>query len=700
MSIATTAAANEEPARRQRRRRRRIPRTYTASTVRIVRRASPPLPPPKALAVTAVTAAAAAAVAGVVLCRTPAVGCSSCCAFLLLSPPSFFLPAGRRRSSSSYDYCAVAGSSPFRRRRRSDQLFTNLGAASGEDDSGDGTTSGAVTGAAAGGDSTGASTEATSPAEDAARLYRARAARARLEAERMDLALTLQKIAALEAELGGGSHRRRRRRRYRDDKDENERREELERQLRALRIRLEVPEETGVTATRSRTSESEDGGGRLERRRQQPQGAPKAVATKITVNDRSSASSSKPLCGFLQDDLDLFLPVAEDIEKRMNGTDFTVEDRLAAFKTAPELHEHFQNKIRELLVQPLNDLRKLSDLKESYLETRSRVEKDQIRREIRQLEKSMQKEFDVDDGEGSSSEWGSGGSVQDSSTFNKRIRPMPDVELQDRLRAVGELPSVLRVVYKRRCGVVEDNEENEEEDLRLAILLDHYRKQLESLEQVRFLAPLDEEQRNEVREAIESLPESVKKHFAKDYGLSGDDDDDGVSGTTALDTDALIAELEAGSDDPAWNSLKVVMDVATSSSELPSEYDDIEFLDRSRYMDEFHPSVAQLEECYPNETMVDVFVSQILDRKSFVLSNKPERVVGGYYLRGENLISDDESGTKLVERLSCRMESSPVKDEIEFFYIPDPSPLSDEEGTRRFLAIHDIPELRECPNFA
>jgi len=387
------------------------------------------------------------------------------------------------------------------------------------------------------------------------------------------------------------------------------------------------------------------------------------------------------LCGFEDHDLELFLPVALDIEASFeNSTNATMEDKLKAFRRAPVLQRHFQDKIRAMLVEPMQDLQKLSRLKERYLGTSSRVEKGQIKREIQQLEKSM---TEKSDNRGSSSR----DIVEESSTFggivsldfnlDQGIAPLPEDEMEERIRAVKALPPVLQVLYKRRVGVVVDEDGNDDDDdqsLRLAILIEHYEKQLEVLEKVRLLAPLNDEQRSQVLDVVERIPMSVRNHFAKDaVGLG-----------TGENATALVEELEASGDDPSWNSLKIVMEASgspTTSSETTSEYEDLDFLDRSRYVDEFHPAVARMEAQHPDRSDVDAFVSQIIDNKRmFMMNTKPERVMGGYYLRGDNVITDDTSGKKLVERIRQNLEAAPsVKDKIDFFYIPDPAPLSDEE---------------------
>lgn len=85
-----------------------------------------------------------------------------------------------------------------------------------------------------------------------------------------------------------------------------------------------------------------------------------------------------------------------------------------------------------------------------------------------------------------------------------------------------------------------------------------------------------------------------------------------------------------------------------------------------------------MESTRPTEEEIESFCSEVLDKSTFTLTSKPERVMGGYYLRGVSKLEGDGAGDKLVERLTEKLESSSVKDDLQFFFIPDPSPLDDE----------------------
>jgi hypothetical protein len=463
-----------------------------------------------------------------------------------------------------------------------------------------------------------------------------------LEAEKMDVSLTLNKIESIERKLG---------KKVWLEKNPAEQ-ADLETKLEALQrklagdntvimppkkdIPLPVPVETALPVTGSEARKSSWG--------------PVSTAALSEVRSaekvkhgKSIDPSDNPLSGFDEDDLALYLPAAEEIEARM--TNASLSEKLEAFQTAPELQEHMKMKIQTMLVQPMEDMQRLEDIKQKYLYSSSSAAKDKLKKEINRLEETLE-----DDGPFSYSD-----------SIYKGLPTLSEEDTVARLEAVGALPQVLQYLYKARAGLGPDG------DLRLAIELDHYESQVQLLEQIRFVTPLDQGSREEAVTALNSLPSSVRDHLAKGLGLNDGNDND-----------ANIRELSAGGDNPAWNSLQKVVGAAATTPDLP-EYDDIEFVDRSRYMDEFYPSIARLEGQHPTTKDVDQFIAEIVDKKTFMVNCKPERVVGGYYIRGDNLVDDDEDGVQMVERLQTKLDSSPLGQKLIFFFIPDPSPYTDEE---------------------
>jgi hypothetical protein len=466
----------------------------------------------------------------------------------------------------------------------------------------------------------------------------------------MDLSLTLRKIETIENKL------KNKRQLERNPQD----REELERQLDSLKVKLRQSIEGPSTISDSATavavpSKQYTTNGVITAPMQESR-----IISELTPLDGISATidatppTSKPkrpkpdvpLNGFDETDLKLYLPVAENIETTMPNA--TIHEKLAAFRAVPSLREHFQEKVRRTFVEPMEDLKKLEDLRNRYLYSSSSVEKTQIKRELDQLERTIQDE----------------NVYTYSESVYLDLPPLLEDELQARVEAISSLPPTLQALYKRAQNL------KVEDELQLAIMMDYYENQMQLLEQLQKYAPLCSELLDETRQAIESLPRKLQDYLALQLGL-----DEGYS------IQALVKALENGGydgTDAAWTDLRNTIFEAASETTLPDlpEYRDIDFIDRSRYVEEFYPCVARMEGQHPTQKQVDAFIGK-LGRKTFMVTSKPERVLGGWYVRGENLLSEDERGAKLVSAIEKRIDGE-LKERLEFFYLPDPAPLSDE----------------------
>ena len=482
---------------------------------------------------------------------------------------------------------------------------------------------------------------------------RAQAERVRLEADILEQQLTLRKIERLEQKLENKNWLAK----------HPEAEQDLERQLEVLQQRLGMDPTNGpvstvkdensntaaavrkaeVVAVESLSSSSGD------------ETAAAVAKTLSKIQSESKPSSSRksfrqeaeenPICGFDQDDLEAYLPIAYHIEATMPNS--TMDEKLATFRAAPELQKHFQDKIKAMILQPMEDMQKLEELRSQFLYTRSRVEKVNLRRQINQMEKALEQE----------------GPFGYSDSIFADLAPMSEEEMNDRMETVAALPPVMQALYTRRTKAPDG-------DIELAIQLDHYEPQVQLLDQIKFVAPWSEVQDEEARKAIESLPIAVRNHIAKGLGLE--------SGESTKEILEKLLESESDSDSvKEWSNMQDLMVAAGASDE---ESDDLDFIDRSRYAEEFYPAIARMEGKHPTLDDMDLFMKEVVDRRAFMVQSKPERVVGGWYLRGENLLSEDEDGTKLVQCLVERLEASPeLAEKLEFFYVPDPSPLADED---------------------
>ena len=387
----------------------------------------------------------------------------------------------------------------------------------------------------------------------------------------------------------------------------------------------------------------------------------------FTTDETDSAT----MYGFDQADLDLYVPVAVQIEASMANA--TAEERLEKFRTSPMLQSNFQNKLTQMFVEPIQEMNRIQELKQEYLDSTSSKEKELLKRQIDSITKTLDAE---------------GPFLYSDSVY----RPIPELstdEMNDRIAAMQTLPDLLQTIYKQRFNL--DSYAN----LTLAILLDHYEVQLQLLEQIKLLSqPFTAEIRCQIVQAIESLPVIVRDHVASVLGLKlekytiddliaelskDDDDDDEDWWDQLLDTTSTKSKSSVSKTSPLtaldWS---VVGDIST----LDEEGNDIEMIDRSRYVYDFYPAIARMEQEMISYDTVNQISKTIFDsKKSFMVTNQLERVVGGYYIRGRNLLDEDQSGVKLMEHVRRRLLAVNVTfdEEFEYFYLRDPAPLTDEE---------------------
>ncbi|GKY93842.1 hypothetical protein MPSEU_000351100 [Mayamaea pseudoterrestris] len=494
----------------------------------------------------------------------------------------------------------------------------------------------------------------TTELSDQVARWKQDAERIRLEAAQLDMALTLSKIEAIERKLSSSKSKK-----LEDKPDE---REKLERQLEALQLKLQQPIEDPAPVKEqllqkavepandpskpvyfSTTSKQSFAENKLVDEEEL------VVSESIPRNPRTGAApqlkEKTPLYGFDEEDLKMYLPIAQNIEQKMPNA--TIDDKLAAFRADPVLRAHFENKIRQAVVEPMEDIQRLDDLKKQYLASSSSVEKTQLKREIDQTEKTINEE----------------GVYTYSDNVCLNLAPMTDDELQARLEAVGSLPLTLQALYKRAQNA------NADDSLELAIMLDYYEQQMQLLEQVAEYAPMKKEMVDETRAAVETLPTILRNYLANKMNLKED-----------CSVDTIVKALGKGFDgsDAAWSKLQSAIFESATGSSLPDlpEYSDIDFVDRSRYIEELYPHVARMEGQHPSLELVNAFAAK-LGRRTFMVTSKPERVLGGWYVKGENQISDDPEGVKLMAKVE-KMLDADLKNQLEYFYIENPSPMADE----------------------
>ena len=460
-----------------------------------------------------------------------------------------------------------------------------------------------------------------------------------------------------------------------------------------------------------------------------PSAVPSKQLTLDTLTPSNNNNNNKYIqTGYSKEDLALYLPVALEIQERFqqNATtpatntttttaaaaatwsSSTIQDQLAAFRSDPRTQKHFQQKIQQLLVEPLQNLQKLEALRKQYLASSSIVEKKQMKREMAYLQK-------VVDGRKASSGIADNDETKDDyDEMNNllSILPPPLNDLDERLADLEYLPVVLQAMYLQRVGLPLDGDDssssmamanNDSRKLALAIQLEYYNDVVEAL---LYRIPDDEDDdmetrqqiRHQVTQIVQALPQPLQVHLARKVGMYDlkNDRGNGLNANDSgrqdeVDLNVLVDKLLAPDDKrrrdllrKGWKQEKYPSEVDDNimvTVDAPDFLEDIDYIDRSRYIAELYPALGRLEDYHPTERELGTFTKEILFKKPmlFQVSEKPDRVMGGYYVRGYNRIANDNSGVELTARLQHRLEnSSTLKDNFDFYYVMDPSPMSDE----------------------
>ena len=95
------------------------------------------------------------------------------------------------------------------------------------------------------------------------------------------------------------------------------------------------------------------------------------------------------------------------------------------------------------------------------------------------------------------------------------------------------------------------------------------------------------------------------------------------------------------------------------------------------YIENLLPNPTRKEGQEPTAADLQVFIDDVLDINTFTLSStKPEKVSGGYVVRGYPRM---ENFDEMVEAIDKKLEQSSVANKIQFSYMNDPTPVTDDQ---------------------
>jgi len=251
--------------------------------------------------------------------------------------------------------------------------------------------------------------------------------------------------------------------------------------------------------------------------------------------------------------------------------------------------------------------------------------------------------------------------------MEKKIPPISEKELKERSEAFLKTPKVLQQMTAAAAGFKDTT------NVTGIIKQMHKDEQMEILKKEardgKKAEPLDEKAFEQALDGYMNLPLPIQDMIARSAGLE--------NGRNASD---VISKLEKeGRLIPNEDGMQAGFEVSTDivdSSEIDIIFNDLEKQEKDKYIENMLPSETRKVDAIPTEEDIDVFFTQVLSNKSFNPTDKPANIPGGFLIRGENRLKD---GYELVETLDKKLAATNISDKVQFYYIKDPNPSTEEE---------------------
>ncbi len=176
----------------------------------------------------------------------------------------------------------------------------------------------------------------------------------------------------------------------------------------------------------------------------------------------------------------------------------------------------------------------------------------------------------------------------------------------------------------------------------------------------------------DAKKLYEGLPAPMKVMLAQSVGAAND------ANTTAI-VEKMIEEKKLL---PAEDGVEFV--VFGNADQGSLDLGELGDLETAAYVKSVLPSIVTRDENTPSAEDVDAFFSEVLSQKTFNPTNKPEKIPGGYIIRGENKL---DSGEALVSALEKSLDKSSVAGRLNFYYMKDPTPATEEEFERDLFEL-------------
>lgn len=248
------------------------------------------------------------------------------------------------------------------------------------------------------------------------------------------------------------------------------------------------------------------------------------------------------------------------------------------------------------------------------------------------------------------------------------ITPISEKELKERSQAFLKTPLVLQEMTAKAAGFKDVTNVT---GIIKQIYIDEQKDELGTKRNKDGeIEPLDEKALENALEGYTKLPLAIQDMIAKSAGLP--------DGRNATD---VIAKLEKdgrlfGTEDGVEAGFEVG---EINSSDMEVIFEDLESMEKSRYIESMLPKETRKAGDVPTDEDINVFFTQVLNNKQFNPTGKPENIPGGFLIRGQNRM---KSGDELVAALEESFSKTNISETVQFYYMRDPNPSTDEEFER------------------
>ena len=311
-------------------------------------------------------------------------------------------------------------------------------------------------------------------------------------------------------------------------------------------------------------------------------------------------------------------------------------------------------------------------LKKNQTNSEQRIDiQNQIDMLTKKLERKDEKESNVDMATPSNGE-----SIDENNPY--AYVPLTKAELDDRIATLRETEQFLLNIVAKAAGLENSN------DLKaLAIKMhedQYFADSLLKRESMEVFVPLTSMEIRRLEEGYMRLPPIVREMNERQRGTSN------------------VTEIVMKSFEEDWKAKKNGDKTSKKQENQPMLSNEIQmdglakkdegggswlFGDnepKSRednYVENMLPKQTRKEGAGPTEMDIQTFIEDVLDINTFTVpSKRGEKVPGGFILRGSPRMEDLDM---MIEAIDERLSRSSIADKVEFFYISDPTPVSDDQ---------------------